>query len=98
MYTYGDITKSLNKTKLVLKIHSYVKVCFDIASLVFVWVRYYSMKIDFLIYARTLSNIVRLVSHLNKQKHPKKGKLKDSSYRGREKRNALIINIFEFFS
>ena len=49
-------------------------------------------------YARILSNIVRLVSDLNKQKHSKNDKLKDSSYCGREKRNALIINIFEFFS
>jgi hypothetical protein len=56
------------------------------------------MKIDFLIYARILRNIVRLVSDLNKQKHSKNDKLKDSSYCGREKRNALIINIFEFFS
>jgi hypothetical protein len=56
------------------------------------------MKIDFLIYARILSNIVRLVSDLNKQKHSKNDKLKDGSYCGREKRNALIINIFEFFS
>ena len=67
MYIYGDITKSLNKTKLFLKIYSYVNVCFDTASLVLVWVHYYSMKIDFLIYARTLSNIVRLISDLNKK-------------------------------
>jgi hypothetical protein len=44
------------------------------------------MKIDFLIYARILSNIVRLVSHLNKQKHSKKDKLKDSSCSGKEKK------------
>jgi hypothetical protein len=56
------------------------------------------MKIDFLIYARILRNIVRLVSDLNKQKHSKKDKLKDSLCCGKEKRNALIINIFEIFS